>query len=72
MGPFDGGQDPVVDPADKVNAAEPASAKAVYGNYANYVARFIKATDAVLAQGFILKADAAAMKREAARSNIAK
>jgi hypothetical protein len=69
---FDGGRDPVVDPEDKVNAAEPASAKAVYGSHANYVARFAKATDAALAGGFILKFDADAMKREAASSNIAK
>lgn len=69
---FDGGKDPVVDAADKVNATEPASAKAVYGSHANYVAKFNAATDRVLAQGFILKADADAMKREAAASNVAK
>lgn len=69
---FDGGKDPVVDPEDKVNATEPASAKAVYGSHADYVAKFNAATDAALAQGFILKADADAMKREAERSDIAR
>jgi hypothetical protein len=69
---FDGGKDPAVDPEDTVNASEPESAKAVYGSHANYVARFDKATDAVLAQGFILPADADTMKREAAASAIAK
>jgi hypothetical protein len=69
---FDGGKDPAVDPEDTVNASEPESAKAVYGSHANYVAKFDKATDAVLAQGFILPADADAMKREAAASAIAK
>lgn len=69
---FDGGRDPAVDPEDKVNASEPASAKAVYGTHGNYVARFDRATDAALRQGFILKFDADAMKRAAASSTIAK
>ena len=38
---FDGGADPAVDPADAVNATEPASAKAVYGDHLNYALRFI-------------------------------
>jgi hypothetical protein len=69
---FDGGKDPAPDPGDAVNATEPASAKAVYGSHANYVAKFAKAADAVLAQGFILKFDADAMKAQAARSTVAR
>ena len=69
---FDGGNDPAVDPEDKANAAEPASPKVLYRTHADYVARFARATDAVLSQGFILKADADAMKRAAASSNIAR
>ncbi len=69
---FDGGKDPAVDPEDKVNASEPASAKALFRTHANYAARFNRATAAVLAQGFILKADADAMKRAAVGSDVAR
>jgi hypothetical protein len=69
---FDGGKDPAVDPEDKVNATEPASAKAVYGSHEAYLARFSAAADAALADGFILEADAEAMKLEAAKSDVAK
>jgi hypothetical protein len=69
---FDGGKDPVVDPADMVNATEPESAKAVYKSHDAYVAQFVKATNAIEKQGLILKFDAKVLKKAAASSNIAR
>ena len=69
---FDGGADPAVDPSDSVNAAEPASAKALYGSHSDYVSKFAAATKAVEKQGFILKSDATRFIDEAKRSEIAK
>lgn len=69
---FDGGKDPAVDPADTVNANEPASPKAIYKTHEAYVAQFVKATEAIERQGFVLKFDAEAMKKVAASSDIAR
>ena len=68
---FDGGADPAVDPADAVNATEPASAKAVYGDHLTYALRFIVAARQVENAGFILPADALKLMGDAVFSDIA-
>ena len=68
---FDGGADPIVDPADAVNATEPANAKAVYGDRLNYTLRFIYATKQVENAGFILPADSLKLMAGALFSDIA-
>jgi len=69
---FDGGADPAVDPSDTVNANEPASPQAVYGDHGGYVSEFVKATKDIEDAGFILKFDAQKLLSDAAASDIAK
>ena len=69
---FNGGIDPTVDPTDTVNAIEPTSARALYGDHERYVQKFAAATSVVQAGGFILASDARNLITEAAQSNVAK
>lgn len=63
-------RDAGIDPDDTY--AEPASAKALYGNHGTYVARFTAATLTAQRAGYILAPDAFTLIREAAASDIAR